>query len=121
MAAPGARLGELSPAAASATGLPAGAAVVAGATDGTAAFLASGAHLPGDDNTTLGTTLVFKRLASGPAASPDGLVYSHKLPGGYLAARGRQQHRRGVDRGASFRGWTLRRSTGRPSPCFRAA
>lgn len=81
--APGARLGELSPAAASATGLPAGTAVVAGATDGTAAFLASGAHLPGDDNTTLGTTLVFKRLASGPAASPDGLVYSHKLPGGY--------------------------------------
>ena len=83
VAAPGARIGGLSPAAASATGLPAGAAVVAGATDGTAAFLASGAHLPGDDNTTLGTTLVFKRLASRPAASPDGLVYSHKLPGGY--------------------------------------
>ena len=81
--APGARLGELSPAAASATGLPAGVAVVAGATDGTAAFLASGAHLPGDDNTTLGTTLVFKRLATGPSASPDGLVYSHKLPDGY--------------------------------------
>ncbi len=33
--------------------------------------------------TPLGTTLVFKRLASRPAASPDGLVYSHKLPGGY--------------------------------------
>ena len=83
VAAPGALIGGLSPAAASATGLPAGAAVVAGATDGTAAFLASGAHLPGDDNTTLGTTLVFKRLASSPAASPDGLVYSHKLPGGF--------------------------------------
>ena len=81
--APGARLGELSPPAASATGLPAGAAVVAGATDGTAAFLASGAHRPGEDNTTLGTTLVFKRLARRPAASPDGLVYSHKLPDGY--------------------------------------
>ncbi len=81
--APTARLGELSPAAAAATGLPAAAEVVAGATDGTAAFIASGAHLPGDDNTTLGTTLVFKRLASRPAASPDGLVYSHKLPGGY--------------------------------------
>ena len=81
--APGARLGELSPAAASATGLPAAAQVVAGATDGTAGFLGSGAHRPGDDNTTLGTTLVFKRLARRPATSPDGLVYSHKLPGGY--------------------------------------
>lgn len=43
--------------------LPRGLKVVAGATDGTAAFLASGAARVGDDNTTLGTTLVFKRLA----------------------------------------------------------
>jgi sugar (pentulose or hexulose) kinase len=56
--------------------------VIAGATDGTAAFLASGARSPGDDNTTLGTTLVFKRIASHPVIDPRGLIYCHKLPGG---------------------------------------
>ena len=60
--------------------LPLGLKVVAGATDGTAAFLASGAARVGDDNTTLGTTLVFKRLADHAPADPSGLVYSHRLP-----------------------------------------
>jgi sugar (pentulose or hexulose) kinase len=60
--------------------LPPGLQVVAGATDGTAAFLASGAARVGDDNTTLGTTLVFKRLADHAPDDPTGLVYSHRLP-----------------------------------------
>lgn len=60
--------------------LPLGLKVVAGATDGTAAFLASGASRVGDDNTTLGTTLVFKRLADHAPSDPSGLVYSHRLP-----------------------------------------
>ncbi len=60
--------------------IPLGLKVVAGATDGTAAFLASGAARVGDDNTTLGTTLVFKRLADHPPVDPSGLVYSHRLP-----------------------------------------
>jgi sugar (pentulose or hexulose) kinase len=38
---------------------------------------------PGDYNTTLGTTLVFKGISSNPCCHPQGLIYSHKLPGGY--------------------------------------
>ena len=80
---PGERVGELSSAAVSRFGLPNRLVVVAGATDGTAGFLASGAHRVGDDNTTLGTTLVFKRLVESPIADEKSLLYSHRLPGGY--------------------------------------
>jgi xylulokinase len=80
--APGTRVGAVSAKAASETGLPEGLPVMAGATDGTAAFLASGARRPGDYNTTLGTTLVFKGISRGICWHPDGLVYCHKLPGG---------------------------------------
>jgi sugar (pentulose or hexulose) kinase len=72
--------------------LPLGLKVVAGATDGTAAFLASGAARVGDDNTTLGTTLVFKRLADHAPADPSGLVYSHRLPD-HADAQGVQRER----------------------------
>ena len=78
--APGASLGALAPDIARELGLPAGVVVVAGCSDGTAGFLASGASRVGDDNTTLGTTLVFKRVAD-RAVSADGL-YCHVLPGG---------------------------------------
>ena len=53
--------------------------IITGCSDGTAGFLASGAKNLGDDNTTLGTTLVFKRIADQPVNNE--LVYSHKLPG----------------------------------------
>lgn len=56
--------------------------VIAGCTDGTAGFLASGASKPGDYNTTLGTTLVFKGISQTLREHPEGLIYSHKLPGG---------------------------------------
>lgn len=72
--------------------LPLGLKVVAGATDGTAAFLASGAARVGDDNTTLGTTLVFKRLADHAPTDPSGLVYSHRLPD-HADAQGVQHER----------------------------
>jgi len=81
--APGVPIGEVSPAAADATGLPAGLIVVAGATDGTAAFLASGGGRVGDYNTTLGTTLVFKGMSPRLCRHTDGLIYCHKLPGGW--------------------------------------
>jgi sugar (pentulose or hexulose) kinase len=45
--------------------------------------LASGARRPGDYNTSLGTTLVFKGISRSICRHPDGLVYCHKLPGGY--------------------------------------
>jgi xylulokinase len=80
--APGARLGRVSGDIAASLGLPGDVEVVAGVTDGTAAFLASGAAQVGDDNTTLGTTLVFKRLADRHVQDARGLLYCHKLPGG---------------------------------------
>jgi xylulokinase len=81
--APGVPIAQVSRAAAATTGLPAGLTIVAGATDGTAGCLASGVHRPGDYNTTLGTTLVFKGLSHTLCQHPQGLVYCHKLPGGY--------------------------------------
>ena len=82
---PGTPIGAVTPAAAAATGLPAGTPVVAGCTDGTAGFLASGAAGPGDMNVTLGTTLVLKAVAARPLLDPAGAVYNHRHPaGGYL-------------------------------------
>ncbi len=82
---PGTRIGEVSRAAAEATGLPAGTPVVAGCTDGTAGFLASGASVPGDLNVTLGSTMVFKAVSTTPLVDPTGAVYNHRHPaGGYL-------------------------------------
>ena len=83
--APGERVGRICPQAAAACHLPSGLAVVAGTTDGMAGFLASGATKPGEDNTSLGTTLIFKRLADKPAVGASGSVYSHKLPAGLWA------------------------------------
>ncbi len=80
--APATPIGPVADGVADALGLPRGCTVVAGASDGTAACLASGIRLPGDYNTTLGTTLVFKGLSERLCTHPDGLVYSHKLPGG---------------------------------------
>jgi len=80
--APGERIGVVTATAAAQTGLPAGLPVVAGATDGTAGCLASGVRRPGDYNTTLGTTLTFKGVSRALCRHPDGLIYSHKLPGG---------------------------------------
>ena len=80
--APGTRVGAISEEAATATGLPAGLAVVSGTTDGTAACVASGLNRPGDYNTTLGTTLVFKGINRELLKDPHGLIYCHKLPGG---------------------------------------
>ena len=79
---PGAAIGALRHELAAELGLPAGLPVVAGVSDGTAAFLASGATRPGEDNTTLGTTLVFKRVAEEEVRDPGGLLYCHRLPGG---------------------------------------
>lgn len=78
---PGTTLGGLRAEVARELGLPAGLSIVAGLSDGTAAFLASGATQPGEDNTTLGTTLVFKRVARREVRDPAGLLYCHRLPG----------------------------------------
>ncbi|MEV5434808.1 FGGY family carbohydrate kinase [Streptomyces sp. NPDC052682] len=79
---PGTRLGEVGPAAADATGIPAGTPVIAGMTDGCAAQVASGALRPGAWNSVLGTTLVLKGAARDPVRDPAGVVYNHRAPDG---------------------------------------
>ncbi|HEB59278.1 MAG TPA: carbohydrate kinase [Gammaproteobacteria bacterium] len=76
---PGTRIGRLSAEAARATGLPAGLPVAAGTTDSTAAFLATGAHRPGEAVTSLGSTLVLKVLAERPVVNKAYGVYSQRL------------------------------------------
>ncbi|MFJ7147686.1 FGGY-family carbohydrate kinase [Streptomyces sp. NPDC100445] len=79
---PGTRLGEVGPAAADATGIPAGTPVIAGMTDGCAAQIAAGALRPGAWNSVLGTTLVLKGAAAEPVSDPAGVVYNHRGPDG---------------------------------------
>jgi xylulokinase len=63
------------------SGLPVGTPVLAGATDGMAGLIASGANQFGHANTTLGTTLVWKVLAKcKPVVS--GGIYCHFHPSG---------------------------------------
>lgn len=53
--------------------------IVAGTTDSTAAFLATGADRIGQAVTSLGSTLVLKVLAARPVFAPEYGVYSHRL------------------------------------------
>ncbi len=59
--------------------------IVAGTTDSTAAFLATGACVPGDAVTSLGSTLVLKVLSAAPVFAPEFGVYSHRLGDLWLA------------------------------------
>jgi xylulokinase len=74
-------IGQVSSVAAAETGLPARTPVLAGATDGMASVIASGASRRGDANTTLGTTLVWKVLHDRKPAARSG-IYFHLHPGG---------------------------------------
>jgi sugar (pentulose or hexulose) kinase len=77
--APGTPLGTLSPQVAQRFGLPAAAKVVAGTTDSTAAFLATGADAPGEAVTCLGSTLVLKVIAEQPVFAAEYGIYSQPL------------------------------------------
>lgn len=59
--------------------LPSSCQVCAGTTDSIAAFLASGAHRPGDAVTSLGSTLVLKLLSQFAVSSQSFGIYSHRL------------------------------------------
>ena len=83
--AAGTRIGTILPAIADRFGLPQGTAVVAGTTDGCAAFLASGAAQPGDGVTSLGTTLTIKLLSDRPVFAPEYGIYSHRIGNQWLA------------------------------------
>jgi sugar (pentulose or hexulose) kinase len=78
----GSQLGVVCPQAAVQTGLPAGAPVIAGMTDGCAAQIAAGALREGAWNSVLGTTLVLKGVSAQPIHDPQGIVYCHRSPDG---------------------------------------
>jgi sugar (pentulose or hexulose) kinase len=85
--AAGERTGTILPAIADRYGLSRDCAIIAGTTDGCAAFLASGARAPGDGVTSLGTTLTLKLLSDRPVFAPNYGIYSHRIgdqwvPGG---------------------------------------
>jgi sugar (pentulose or hexulose) kinase len=81
----GTRIGTITPEMASTLNLPKDTAIIAGTTDGCAAFLASGATNPGDGVTSLGTTLTLKLLSARPVFAPDFGIYSHRIGEQWLA------------------------------------
>jgi sugar (pentulose or hexulose) kinase len=69
--------GRISAALATRWGLNEKTLIVSGTTDSTAAFIASGAALPGEAVTSLGSTLVLKVIAEQPLFAPEYGIYSH--------------------------------------------
>lgn len=78
----GATIGTIGTKNGAALGLPAGCRIVGGMSDGTAGCAASGARAIGDMNTTLGTTMVWKVIASSLVRDSAGRMYCHRHPGG---------------------------------------
>jgi len=81
----GTPLAPIAPGLAAELGLPESTLLVAGTTDSTAAFLATGAREPGEAVTCLGSTLVLKVLCERPVAAPEYGIYSQPLGGRWLA------------------------------------
>jgi D-ribulokinase len=81
----GTRIGTITRDMADTFKLPHDTAIVAGTTDGCAAFLASGASEPGDGVTSLGTTLTLKLLSAKPVFAPEFGIYSHRIGDQWLA------------------------------------
>jgi sugar (pentulose or hexulose) kinase len=82
--APGTPLGTLRPALARRWGCGNAVEVVAGTTDSTAGFIATGADRAGTAVTALGSTLVLKVLSQTPVFAARYGVYSHRLGGRWL-------------------------------------
>ncbi|MEH2045891.1 FGGY-family carbohydrate kinase [Nostoc sp.] len=76
---PGTPIAELRPEIAGKFGLRSDCLVCAGTTDSIAAFLASGAKLPGEAVTSLGSTLVLKLLSRTRVEDARYGIYSHRL------------------------------------------
>jgi sugar (pentulose or hexulose) kinase len=79
----GTPVGRLRAGVAEATGLPDGAAVVAGPTDSNAAQVASGAAGPGRWSSALGSTLALKGVTRELLLDPAGALYCHRHPEGW--------------------------------------
>jgi len=80
---PGEPVGHVTTEIADLIGLSRTALIVAGATDGTAAFLASGACQVGQWCSTLGTTLVLRGVSRDLLRDPLGRIYCHAHPEGH--------------------------------------
>ena len=80
---PGTPVGRVLAQGAASCWLPVGTPVLAGATDGTAAQIASGAVEPGAWNSSLGTTLVVKGITRALVRDPQGRIYCHRHPEGW--------------------------------------
>ena len=77
--APGSAIATVTPEIANRLGLSDNCIVCAGTTDSIAAFLASGATIPGEAVTSLGSTLVLKLLSQTPVSAARYGIYSHRL------------------------------------------
>jgi sugar (pentulose or hexulose) kinase len=82
---PGSVIGTVSAGSVKRWGWPASAEVVAGTTDSTAGFIATGADTTGTAVTALGSTLVIKVLSDQPVTAARYGVYSHRLGDRWLA------------------------------------
>ncbi|MCX8053821.1 MAG: FGGY family carbohydrate kinase, partial [Armatimonadetes bacterium] len=80
---PGDPIGRVTAECATLTGLEQNTTVVAGVSDGTAGFIASGASAVGEWNSTLGTTLVLRGVSIDLVKDPEGRVYCHRHPDGW--------------------------------------
>lgn len=85
---PGTPIGKITTALAKRFGLGPDTMIVAGTTDSTAAFMATGAHQPGEAVTSLGSTLVLKLITTRPIFAPQYGVYSQPLGDMWLAGGG---------------------------------
>jgi sugar (pentulose or hexulose) kinase len=81
----GTAVGGVSAEAAKRFGVPTSAAVVAGTTDGCAAFIATGAGKPGEAVSSLGSTLILKMVCDQPVFAPEYGLYSHRIGDLWLA------------------------------------
>ncbi|MCK5639535.1 MAG: FGGY-family carbohydrate kinase, partial [Gammaproteobacteria bacterium] len=85
---PGSAIGHLKPEVCAKLGLPESVMVIAGTTDSTAAFIATGASEVGEAVTSLGSTLVTKVIADQPVFAPEYGVYSQPLGEHWLVGGG---------------------------------
>jgi hypothetical protein len=85
---PGTPIGALRPELAQRHGFVPGTLLVAGTTDSTAAFLATGASRPGEAVTSLGSTLVLKVISEQPIFAPEYGIYSQPLDQLWLVGGG---------------------------------
>lgn len=77
--APGTGIGTITPELAEQFGFSPKTRILAGTTDSTAAFIATGAHQPGDAVTSLGSTMVLKVISEKPIFDAEAGIYSQPL------------------------------------------